>query len=53
MDPREALRLLDGKVGLGKQSLAVTVGNFLKPWFFIYMRHGRVDGFRFASKFVD
>jgi hypothetical protein len=41
------------KVGLGKKSLAVTVDNFLKPWFFIYMRHGRVDGFRFASKFVD
>jgi hypothetical protein len=41
------------KIGLGRQSLAVTVDNFLKPWFFIYMRHGRVDGFRFASKFVD
>jgi len=21
--------------------------------FFIYLRHGRVDGFRFATKFVD
>ena len=41
------------KVGLGKRSLPLTVDNFLKPWFFIYIRHGRVDGFRFASKFVD
>jgi hypothetical protein len=41
------------KVGLGRRSLAPTVDNFLKPWFFIYIRHGRVDSFRFASKFVD
>jgi len=41
------------KVGLGKRSLPLTVDNFLKPWFFIYIRHGRVDGFRFVSKFVD
>jgi hypothetical protein len=41
------------KVGLGRRSLAPTVGNFLRPWFFIYIRHGRVDSFRFASNFVD
>ena len=41
------------KVGLGKQSLPPTVDNFLKPWFFIEIKNGRVDGFRFASKFVD
>ena len=41
------------KVGLGKQSIAPTTHNFLGPWFFIYVRHGRVDGFRFATKFVD
>jgi hypothetical protein len=41
------------KAGLGRRSLPPTVDNFLKPWFFIYIRHGRVDGFRFASKFVD
>jgi len=40
-------------VGLGKQSLALTTENFLKPWAFIYIRYGRVDGFYFALKFVD
>ena len=41
------------KVGLGRQSLPPTVDNFLKPWFFIYISHGRVEDFRFDSKFVD
>jgi hypothetical protein len=41
------------KVGLARRSLPVTIDNFLKPWFFIYIKHGRVDGFRFASRFVD
>ena len=41
------------KVGRGAQSLPVTVKNFLKPWFFIDVRDGRVSGFYFASRFVD
>jgi hypothetical protein len=41
------------KVGLGKQSLRPTGANFLKPWFFIYIRRGRVSEFYFALKFVD
>ena len=41
------------KVGLGKRSLPPTLHNFLGPWFFIYVQHGRVEGFRFATKFVD
>jgi hypothetical protein len=41
------------KVGLGPQSLPVTGKNFLKPWFFIDVRRGRVSGFYFASRFVD
>jgi hypothetical protein len=41
------------KAGLSQQSLPLTTANFLKPWFFINMRHGRVDGFYFALKFVD
>jgi hypothetical protein len=41
------------KVGLAPQSLAASPANFLKPWFFIDMRHGRVSRFYFASKFVD
>jgi hypothetical protein len=41
------------KVGLGPRSLPVTAKNFLKPWFFINVRHGRVSGFYFASRFVD
>jgi hypothetical protein len=41
------------KVGLGRRSLPLTVDNFLKPWFFIDIRHGRVDSFYFALKFVD
>ena len=30
-----------------------TGANFLKPWFFIYVDHGRVSSFYFALKFVD
>ena len=41
------------KVGHGPQSLPVTAKNFLKPWFFIDIRHGRVSSFYFASSFVD
>jgi hypothetical protein len=41
------------KVGRGTRSLPATVDNFLKPWFFIYVDHGRVSGFYFALKFVD
>jgi hypothetical protein len=41
------------KAGLGRQSLPLTTANFLKPWFFINMRHGRVASFYFALKFVD
>jgi hypothetical protein len=41
------------KVGLGTKSLTATVENFLKPWFIIYVDHGRVTEFFFDSKFVD
>jgi hypothetical protein len=41
------------KVGRGTRSLPATVDNFLKPWFFVYVDHGRVSGFYFALKFVD
>jgi hypothetical protein len=41
------------KVGDRAQSLAVSVKNFLKPWTFVYVRHGRVTAFYFALKFVD
>jgi hypothetical protein len=41
------------KVGRGARSLPVTTKNFLKPWFFIDVRHGRVRDFYFASEFVD
>lgn len=41
------------KVGRGAQSLPVTVKNFLKPWFFIDVRRGRVSSLYFASRFVD
>ena len=41
------------KVGRGARSLPVTGRNFLKPWFFIYLRHGRVASFYFALRFVD
>jgi hypothetical protein len=41
------------KVGLGARSLRATAGNFLKPWFFINVRHGRLASLYFASRFVD
>jgi hypothetical protein len=41
------------KVGRGARSLPATGDNFLKPWFFIYVDHGRVSRFYFALKFVD
>jgi hypothetical protein len=41
------------KVGRGARSLPVSVKNFLKPWFFINIRRGRVSSFYFASRFVD
>jgi hypothetical protein len=41
------------KVGLRAESLPVSSQNFLKPWFFIDVRHGRVNSFFFDSRFVD
>jgi hypothetical protein len=41
------------KVGLGAQSLPVTGSNFAKPWFFIYLRRGRVARFYFALRYID
>jgi hypothetical protein len=41
------------KVGLGKQSLPATYANFLKPWTFINVEHGRVASFYLAARFVD
>jgi hypothetical protein len=41
------------KVGSGGRSLPVTTKNFMKPWFFINVRHGRVPRFYLAWKFVD
>jgi hypothetical protein len=41
------------KVGLGPRSLPATGTNFLKPWFFIYTRRGRVRSFYFSRRFVD
>jgi hypothetical protein len=41
------------KVGLGARSLEPSSTNFLKPWFFIYLRHGRVARFYFALRYVD
>lgn len=41
------------KVGLGETSHPATVENFLRPWFIIYVRHGRVSGFYFNRKYVD
>ena len=41
------------KVGRGPRSLPATTRNFLKPWFFIDVRRGRVSGFHFALRFVD
>ena len=41
------------KVGLGARSLRPTTENFLKPWFFIYLSHGRVARLYFAWRYVD
>ena len=41
------------KVGLARESLPATVENFEKPWFIIYVRHGRVTSFYFDLKYVD
>jgi hypothetical protein len=41
------------KVGRYARSQAVTTENFLKPWFFINVRRGRISSFYFASRFVD
>ena len=41
------------KVGRGRESLSATTKNFLKPWFFIDVRDGRVARFYFASRFID
>jgi len=40
------------KVGLGANSLPVT-GTFLKPWFFIFTKHGRAAEFFFSLKYID
>lgn len=41
------------KVGLGKKSLPATGKNFLKPWFIVWVRHGRVTAFDLNLKYVD
>jgi hypothetical protein len=41
------------KVGRDARSLPATARNFLKPWFFIYVHHGRVSSFYFSRRFVD
>lgn len=41
------------KVGLGKESLPVSGANFTKPWFFIYIRRGRVSSFYWDLRFID
>jgi len=41
------------KVGLGAASLPATGANFLKPWFIIFVRHGRATEFYFALKYID
>jgi hypothetical protein len=41
------------KVGLGKTSLSISGTSFGKPWFIIYIRHGRVSDFVFDLKYVD
>jgi hypothetical protein len=41
------------KVGTGPRSLEPSTANFMKPWFFINTRDGRVSSFYFALKFVD
>lgn len=41
------------KVGTGARSLTPTATNYTKPWFFIYLRNGRVSGFYFALMYID
>jgi hypothetical protein len=41
------------KVGVGPRSLPVTGRNFTKPWFFIYVNHGRVSEFYFSAHYID
>jgi hypothetical protein len=41
------------KVGDAAQSLVATTDSFLKPWYFINTRHGRISAFVFDSKFID
>jgi hypothetical protein len=41
------------KVGRGRKSRPATVENFLKPWFIIWVEHGRVTRFDFDLKYVD
>jgi hypothetical protein len=41
------------KVGLGTESLPASTANFLKPWFFINVKSGRVAWLYFDLKFVD
>jgi hypothetical protein len=41
------------KVGFGARSLRISGDNFLKPWLFIDVRHGRVTGFYVDLRYVD
>ncbi len=41
------------KVGMGRKSLPARVESFEKPWFIIYVRHGRVAEFDFDLKYID
>ena len=41
------------KVGFGRMSLPATGKNFLKPWFIIWVKHGRVTAFDFNLKYID
>jgi hypothetical protein len=43
------------KVGFGKRSLRPSPAKYygVKPWFFIYIRRGRVASFSFTLHFVD
>jgi hypothetical protein len=41
------------RVGRGRHSLPASDQNFLKPWYFIEIRRGRISAFYFALKFVD
>ena len=41
------------KVGDAANSQVASVHNFLKPWYYIYTKRGRVTDFVFDSKFID